>query len=329
MKNKLIKKGVVLFLALFLFFCSPVTVHAATNDEIIDKLDTFSNQVYSWFDILERQLSSGTNSVKNVLNSLNDSFISFRDTTFKNFRDVTFVSFRTNVYDKLNSIISSLGNLDTSGIDELKTLITNHQSSFESFRDVTFKNFRDTTFANFKTQVYKGINDIYNPLADYLNTTFPNFKTQVYKGINDIYSYLQSFKTAVLTEVNENESLILQLNDEMKQQSSDIQQNADKNSQNQIDNENKNHDDFMNYGDDQDSYEYDNNINGVLGTIEEYCDNLDETILQIDTASASASEYIQQGTSVIDDVLGVLPGSVLVLITFGIVFIFSRKVVGR
>ncbi|MDE6506139.1 MAG: hypothetical protein K2K71_02620 [Eubacterium sp.] len=67
----------------------------------------------------------------------------------------------------------------------------------------------------------------------------------------------------------------------------------------------------------------------VLDTIAEYCDSLDSTLAQIDSASVSASEYIIQGTSVINSVLGVLPSAVLVLITFGIVFIFSRKVVGR
>ncbi len=67
----------------------------------------------------------------------------------------------------------------------------------------------------------------------------------------------------------------------------------------------------------------------VLDTIAEYCDSLDNTLAQIENASSSASEYINQGTSVINSVLGVLPSAVIVLITFGIVFIFSRKVVGR
>lgn len=70
-------------------------------------------------------------------------------------------------------------------------------------------------------------------------------------------------------------------------------------------------------------------LTDVIKKLDEYCDSLDDTLAQIDNSSDVASDYIKQGTGVINDVMGVLPSAALVLITFGIVFIFSRKVVGR
>ena len=70
-------------------------------------------------------------------------------------------------------------------------------------------------------------------------------------------------------------------------------------------------------------------LTDVIKKLDEYCDSLDDTLGQIDNSKNVASDYIKQGTGVINDVLGVMPSAVIVLITFGIVFIFSRKVVGR
>ncbi len=70
-------------------------------------------------------------------------------------------------------------------------------------------------------------------------------------------------------------------------------------------------------------------LTDVIKKVDEYCDSLDDTLGQIDNSADVASGYIKQGTGVINDVLGVMPSAVIVLITFGIVFIFSRKVVGR
>lgn len=70
-------------------------------------------------------------------------------------------------------------------------------------------------------------------------------------------------------------------------------------------------------------------LTDVIKKLDEYCDSLDDTLGQIDNSADVASDYIKQGTGVINNVLGVMPSAVIVLITFGIVFIFSRKVVGR
>ena len=70
-------------------------------------------------------------------------------------------------------------------------------------------------------------------------------------------------------------------------------------------------------------------VTDVLDKIQEYIDSLENTLNQIDGASASVSAQIKQATGIVDSFLGVVPSSVIALITFGIVFIFSRKVVGR
>lgn len=119
------------------------------------------------------------------------------------------------------------------------------------------------------------------------------------------------------------------LSSNMQKQSSDIQSNASQNSQNEIDNANKNQEEIMNGDKEYEEYEFSSGLTDVLVKIEEYCDSLDNTLVQIDSAADVASSYIQQGTSVIDGVFGVLPTAVIALITFGIVFIFARKVVGR
>ena len=70
-------------------------------------------------------------------------------------------------------------------------------------------------------------------------------------------------------------------------------------------------------------------LTDVIKKIDEYCDSLQNVLNQIDSAASSVSSNIQQGTQIIEQTLGVFPSVIIGFITFGIVLIFARKVVGR
>ena len=63
-------------------------------------------------------------------------------------------------------------------------------------------------------------------------------------------------------------------------------------------------------------------MNGWLVQLNEFADT-------IDTAGDTAKDYISKGTELFNGFMGVAPASVLALISFGIVFLVIRKIVGR
>lgn len=194
-----------------------------------------------------------------------------------------------------------------------------------------------TAFTSLKTQVIdeidtkqlellRQVNDHYQGIM----TTFSNIYTNGDYSLKNVYEYLTGYNKEHLNAINKNiNDKFSALSETMQQQSSDIQQNADKNSQNQIDNANKNQNEIMNGDKEYEEYEFSSGLNDVLIELDNYCSSLDDTLLQINNASESVSEYLTQGTSIIEGVLGVFPSILIALVTFGIVFVFARKVVGR
>ncbi|MGM9926902.1 MAG: hypothetical protein ACI35P_03035, partial [Bacillus sp. (in: firmicutes)] len=60
-----------------------------------------------------------------------------------------------------------------------------------------------------------------------------------------------------------------------------------------------------------------------------WLEQLDGFADTIEEAGESAHEYISKGTEIFTGFLSVAPTAVIALITFGIVFIVVRKIVGR
>lgn len=67
----------------------------------------------------------------------------------------------------------------------------------------------------------------------------------------------------------------------------------------------------------------------VLNRLDDYYVKLEDTKVQIDSSRVEISTYIEDGTSFIDKIFGVFPSMLIALVTFGVVFVFARKVVGR
>lgn len=67
----------------------------------------------------------------------------------------------------------------------------------------------------------------------------------------------------------------------------------------------------------------------VLNKLDDYYIQLDDTKLQIDNSKIVISDYVVSGTNIINEVFGVFPSILTAFVVFGIVFVFSRKVVGR
>lgn len=67
----------------------------------------------------------------------------------------------------------------------------------------------------------------------------------------------------------------------------------------------------------------------AIDTMNGWLDQLNEFSDTIETAGDTAKDYISKGTELFNGFMGVAPASVLALISFGIVFLVIRKVVGR
>ena len=67
----------------------------------------------------------------------------------------------------------------------------------------------------------------------------------------------------------------------------------------------------------------------AIDTMNGWLDQLNEFADTIETAGDTAKEYISKGTELFNGFMGVAPASVLALISFGIVFLVIRKIVGR
>ena len=73
----------------------------------------------------------------------------------------------------------------------------------------------------------------------------------------------------------------------------------------------------------------DNKLNDVIDQLEEWQGNLKDTVDDINSAATNVSGYISTGTQLVNGVIGVGGVAFTALITFGIVFVLVRKVVGR
>lgn len=74
---------------------------------------------------------------------------------------------------------------------------------------------------------------------------------------------------------------------------------------------------------------FSSSLGEAIQKIQQYITQLDSTYNQIDEAKTTTVGYVEQGTTIINSVLGVFPSIAIAFVVFGIVFIFCRKVVGR
>lgn len=72
-----------------------------------------------------------------------------------------------------------------------------------------------------------------------------------------------------------------------------------------------------------------NKLNDILTKLEEYQEQLKNAIDKIGSSATEISQYIKTGTQFVNGVVGVAGVGFTALITFGIVFVLVRKVVGR
>lgn len=72
-----------------------------------------------------------------------------------------------------------------------------------------------------------------------------------------------------------------------------------------------------------------NKLNDILDILNNYRDQLNGTITNIDSSAVAVSDYISNGTALVNGVINVAGAGFTALITFGIVFVLVRKVVGR
>lgn len=93
---------------------------------------------------------------------------------------------------------------------------------------------------------------------------------------------------------------------------------------------NKGFDDLNNAGSDEPPLDTDLSVfQGSIDTMNGWLEQLDGFADTIEDAGESAHEYISKGTEIFSGFLSVAPTAVIALITFGIVFIVVRKIVGR
>lgn len=187
--------------------------------------------------------------------------------------------------------------------------------------------------------IYERVGDVYTNVSaqgDRITNSLSSLKTQIQGYINsaettlishidnayqhtaDMFSILyrgdethQASLSAIYAEIQGTKDVI---SDEGKKDRENADANTDK---------------VLNEGSDKPAYEFDSGLTDVLIKLDEYCTSLDDTLLQINNASNAVSEYLTIGTEMIESTLGVFPSIFIALITFGIVFVFARKVVGR
>ena len=67
----------------------------------------------------------------------------------------------------------------------------------------------------------------------------------------------------------------------------------------------------------------------AIDTMNGWLDQLNEFADSIDSAGDTAKDYISKGTELFNGFISVAPASVIALISFGVVFLVIRKIVGR
>lgn len=177
--------------------------------------------------------------------------------------------------------------------------------------------------------IYSYATSNYNKIIEHHNSVMETFTKLYSSGDYSLYNVY----TRVADEGNRVTKNLTSLKEQMfayiDNSYGKLQQSVEQGSNDIQDNANQNTDKILNEGSDTPAYEFDSGLTDVLVKLDEYCNNLDDTLAQINTASDAVSEYLTIGSQMIEDTLGVFPSIFTALITFGIVFVFARKVVGR
>lgn len=185
----------------------------------------------------------------------------------------------------------------------------NHPASLESIYSYVTSNYDKIT------EHHSSVMDTFTKLYTSGDYSLYNIYSQVAAEGNRVTKNLTSLKDQMFAYIDDTFGT---LQTSIQEGSANIQDNA-----------NQNTDKVLNEGSDKPVYEFGSGLTDVLIKLDEYCTSLDDTLLQINNASASVSEYLITGTEMIESTLGVFPSIFTALITFGIVFVFARKVVGR
>lgn len=185
----------------------------------------------------------------------------------------------------------------------------NHPASLEAIYSYVTSNYDKIT------EHHSSVMDTFTKLYTSGDYSLYNIYSQVTAEGNRVTKNLTSLKDQIFAYIDKTFGT---LQTSIQEGSANIQDNA-----------NQNTDKVLNEGSDKPAYEFDSGLTDVLIKLDEYCTSLDDTLLQINNASAAVSEYLATGTEMIESTLGVFPSIFTALITFGIVFVFARKVVGR
>lgn len=185
----------------------------------------------------------------------------------------------------------------------------NHPASLEAIYSYVTSNYDKIT------EHHSSVMDTFTKLYTSGDYSLYNIYSQVTAEGNRVTKNLTSLKDQIFAYID---NTFGTLQTSIQEGSANIQDNA-----------NQNTDKVLNEGSDKPAYEFDSGLTDVLIKLDEYCTSLDDTLLQINNASAAVSEYLATGTEMIESTLGVFPSIFTALITFGIVFVFARKVVGR
>lgn len=185
----------------------------------------------------------------------------------------------------------------------------NHPASLEAIYSYVTSNYDKIT------EHHSSVMDTFTKLYTSGDYSLYNIYSQVIAEGNRVTKNLTSLKDQIFAYID---NTFGTLQTSIQEGSANIQDNA-----------NHNTDKILNEGSDTPAYEFDSGLTDVLVKLDEYCTSLDDTLLQINNASDSVSEYLTIGSQMIEDTLGVFPSIFTALITFGIVFVFARKVVGR
>ena len=227
-----------------------------------------------------------------------------------------------------DDVIASMHYETMSYLYELKAFLTEmRQKMNENFANI-YRNADGNHPASLEA-IYSYVTSNYEKLTTLHNSTMSTFSKVYTDGDYSLYN-VYSQVTAEGNRVTKNlTSLKDQIFAYIDNTFGTLQTSIQEGSANIQDNANQNTDRVLNEGSDKPAYEFGSGLTDVLIKLDEYCTSLDDTLLQINNASAAVSEYLATGTEMIESTLGVFPSIFTALITFGIVFVFARKVVGR
>lgn len=227
-----------------------------------------------------------------------------------------------------DDVISAMHYETMSYLYELKAFLTEmRQKMNDNFANI-YRNADGNHPASLEA-IYSYVTSNYEKLTTLHNSTMSTFSKVYTDGdysLYNVYSQVRSEGNRVTKNLT---SLKNQIFAYIDKTFGTLQTSVQEGSANIQDNANQNTDRVLNEGSDKPAYEFGSGLTDVLIKLDEYCTSLDDTLLQINNASAAVSEYLATGTEMIESTLGVFPSIFTALITFGIVFVFARKVVGR